>query len=82
MGALGTLGSLAGSLGTLESSLGSSANSGTPKTSDSSGPSWLQTETATIVTILLGMILIIAGLFQFKTVQTVTGYAGKAALSV
>jgi hypothetical protein len=43
-----------------------------------SGPSWLTGDLAQYVTIGLGLILIIAGLFQFKTVQTATGYAAKA----
>lgn len=46
------------------------APSAAPPTAD--GPSWLQTETATIVTILLGVILIIAGLFQFRQVREVS----------
>lgn len=45
----------------------------------SPGPSFLTGTLAKYVTIGLGLILIIVGLFQFKTVQTVTGAVGKAA---
>lgn len=76
---LGPLGTLSGALQPLGGANGSQTASNPSPSSTASGPSWLQTETATIVTILLGLILIVAGLFQFKGVQTATGYAAKAA---
>ena len=41
------------------------------------GPSWLTGTLAQYVTIGIGAILIIAGLFQFKSVREVSGYAAK-----
>lgn len=41
--------------------------------------SWLSSGKG--IAVILGIILIIAGLFQFKSVQTVTGYAAKGALA-
>jgi hypothetical protein len=38
-------------------------------------------ELAQIVTILLGLVLIVAGLFSFEKVQAVTGAAAKAAVA-
>lgn len=38
---------------------------------DVTGPAWLDTATAKIVTILLGLILIVAGLFSFERVREV-----------
>lgn len=45
------------------------------------GPDWLTGKLAQYVTIVLGLILIIVGLFQFRTVQTVTGAAAKGAIA-
>lgn len=53
--------------------------SGTGAAASNSGPSWLTGKLAQYVTIGLGLILIIAGLFQFKTVEAVTTTAVKAA---
>jgi hypothetical protein len=41
------------------------------------GPSWLTGKLAQIVVILIGVVLIGAGLFQFKPVQQITGAAAK-----
>ena len=75
MGALGALPSLP-SLGSVgNSGAGASgATAGTPAATASapSGPEWLTGELAQIVTILLGLILIVAGLFSFHTVREVT----------
>jgi hypothetical protein len=51
----------------------------TPDTA--TGPGWLTSTLAQYVTIGLGLILIIAGLFQFKAVQQGTGFAAKAAVA-
>jgi len=64
------------------SSLPSLVGGGTPApTQDSTGagPSWLQGKLPQYVTIGLGLVLIVAGLFQFKQVQQVTGAAAKGA---
>jgi hypothetical protein len=45
------------------------------------GPGWLTGTLAQYVTIGLGLILIIAGLFQFKSVAEGTGFAAKAAIA-
>lgn len=63
---------------------GSTANpaqSGTPSGANTNGPAWLTGTLAQYVTIGLGLILIIAGLFQFKSVQEGTGFAAKAAIA-
>ena len=74
MGSFSSLPSLP-SLGGGSSSDTSGGQSAAPATS---GPSWLTGTLAQYVTIGLGLILIIAGLFQFKGVQSATGYAAKA----
>lgn len=53
----------------------SGANDATPAAPASSGPDWLTGTIAQITVIVLGVILIIAGLFQFKQVQEVVQVA-------
>lgn len=77
---LSSLGSIAGALPNLGGS-STTQKSGTGSAPASSGPSWLTGELAQIVTILLGLVLIVAGLFSFEKVQAVTGAAAKAAVA-
>lgn len=58
---------------------GSSQPSGNPSTAPAPGPDWLTGTVAKYTTILLGLILIAAGIFSFKSVQQVTGAAVKVA---
>jgi hypothetical protein len=57
---------------------GQSAPASTADTS-TQGPSWLTGKLSQYVTIILGLILIIIGLTQFKGVQTVTKAAAAVA---
>lgn len=54
--------------------------SATPASADTGtqGPDWLTGKLAQYVTIIIGLILIVVGLFSFKEVRTATGYAAKA----
>jgi hypothetical protein len=44
---------------------------------DTGGPAWLSTELAKVVVILLGLILIVAGLFSFQKVHETAVVIGK-----
>lgn len=68
------------SLGALPSLTGGNSAPATSTGTGTQGPDWLTGKLAQYVTIILGLILIIVGLFQFKTVATVTGAAATAAL--
>jgi hypothetical protein len=63
----------------------SSSTSGAPAASTSPagsiGPTWLTGTIAQITVILLGVVLIIAGLFQFRPVQEATGAVAKGAIA-
>lgn len=79
---LSPLTSLAGglkSLTNLGAAGGSSQPSGSTSTAAAPGPSSLSGELAQIVTIVLGLILIIAGLFSFKSVRETGATIVKAA---
>lgn len=70
------------SLGSLSSlnPLGGSQQQTAPATAPTNtGPAWLTGEMAQIVTILLGLILIGAGLFSFKSSQKVLQVVGHTA---
>lgn len=68
-----------GSLASLPSLGGSQAAPAATTDTTSTGPSWLTGEMAQIVTVLLGLILIGAGLFSFQSSQKVLKVVGKTA---